>query len=99
MFVHVLTKVRLLRIALATILAYMSLQVFGFFVFGDVFEQVLLVGEALIAGVAFEGLVGLMAAAVALEVGELGEGFGASDLGATIGLVSSVRSDVLLEVR
>lgn len=56
-------------------------------------------GEALVAGVAFEGLVRLVAAAVALEVGELGEGFGTSDLGAAIGLVPSVCSDVLLEMR
>lgn len=70
-----------------------------FFVLRDVFEEVLLVGEALVAGVAFEGLIRLVAAAVALEVGELREGFGTSDLGAAIGLVSGMCSDVLLEVR
>lgn len=56
-------------------------------------------GEALVTGVAFEGLVCLVTAAVALEVGELGEGFGTSYLGAAIGLISGVCSDMLLEMR
>lgn len=54
--------------------------------------------KAFVAGVAFEGLIGLVAAAVALEVGELGERFGASDLCAPVGLVSCVGADVLLQV-
>lgn len=66
--------------------------------FRDVLEKILLVGETLVARVAFEGLVCLVAAAVALEVGKLGEGFGTSDLGAAIGLISGVCSDVLLEM-
>lgn len=66
---------------------------------GDVFKEVLLVSEALVAGVAFEGFVGLVATAVALQVGELGEGFGTSDLGAAVRFVSGVGSDVLLQVR
>lgn len=56
-------------------------------------------GKAFVAGVAFEGFVGLVAAAVALEVGELGEGFGAADLCAAVGLVAGVGADVLLKVR
>lgn len=54
--------------------------------------------EAFVAGVAFERLVGLVAAAVALEIGKLGECFGATDLGATVRFVTGVGSDVLLQV-
>lgn len=97
--VHVLTQIRLLRITLATVLADVRLQMLRLFVFWDVFQQILLVREAFVAGVAFEGLVGLVAAAVALEVGELGEGFRAADLGAPVGFVSCVGADVLLQVR
>lgn len=99
MLIHVLAKVRLLRVALAAVLADVGLQVLRFLVLWDVFQQILLVREALVAGVAFEGLVGLVAPAVALEVGELGEGLGAADLGAPIGLVAGVGADVLLEMR
>lgn len=70
-----------------------------FFMLGDVFEKVLFVGKTFIAGVAFEGFVGLVAPAMALEVGKLREGFGTSDLGAAIRFVSGVCSDMLLEVR
>lgn len=71
----------------------------GLLVFRNVFEKVLLVREALVAGVAFEGLVGLVAAAVALEVRELGEGLRAADLSAAVGLITCVGADVLLQVR
>lgn len=55
--------------------------------------------KAFVAGITFEGLICLVAAAVALQVRELGESFGATDLGAPVGLVTCVGSDVLLEVR
>lgn len=55
-------------------------------------------GEAFVAGVAFERLVRLVAAAVALEVRELGERLGAADLGAPVGLITCVRADVLLQM-
>lgn len=54
--------------------------------------------KAFVAGVALEGFVCLVAAAMALQVGELAEGFGAADLGAPVGFVPGVGPDVLLEV-
>ena len=39
---------------------------FGFFVFGDVLQEALLVGETLVTAVTFEGLVRLMAPRVRL---------------------------------
>lgn len=69
------------------------------FVLRDVLQQILFVGKALIAGVAFERLVCLVAATVALKVRELREGLGAADLGAAVGLITCVGADVLLEVR
>ena len=50
----------------------------GLLVFGDVVEEGLLVSEALVAGVALVGLVRLMTPGVGLEVGQLGEGLGAT---------------------
>lgn len=98
MLIHVLAKVRLLRVTFAAVLANMGLQMLGLLVLRDVFQQILFVGEALVAGVAFEGFVGLVAPAVALEVRELGEGLGAAYLGAPIGFISCVGPDMLLEV-
>ncbi len=66
---------------------------------GDVLEERVLVGEALVAGVALVGLVGLVAARVGLQVGELREGLGAAGVTALVRLVASVRPDVLLQVR
>lgn len=68
----------------------------GLFVFGNVFEQILLVGKAFVAGIALERFVGLVAAAVALEVRELGEGLGAPDLCAPVGFVTGMRAYMLL---
>lgn len=70
-----------------------------FFVFGDMFQQILLMREAFVAGVTFEGFIGLVAATVALEIRELRESLGAADLGASVGLISRVRTNVLLQVR
>lgn len=61
---HVLGQVRLLRVRLATVLAYVRLEVFGLLVLGYVLEQRLLVLEALIARVTLERLVRLVAPGV-----------------------------------
>ena len=61
---HVLGQVRLLRVALAAVLADVRLEVLGLLVLGDVLEQGRLVHEALVAAVALIGLVGLVAAGV-----------------------------------
>lgn len=66
--------------------------------FGDMFQQILFVREAFVTGVAFKGLIGLVAATMALEVGELREGLGATNLCAPIGLVTCVGSDMLLQM-
>lgn len=58
---HVLQKIRLLDVALSAILADVRLEVFALLVPRDVFQQGRLVGEALVAGVALERLVGLVA--------------------------------------
>ena len=50
----------------------------GLLVFGDVVEEGLLVSEALVAGVTLVGFVSLMTAGVGLQVGQLGEGLGAT---------------------
>lgn len=55
--------------------------------------------ETLVTGITFERFVCLVTATVALEVGELGEGFSASDLSASIGFVAGVGADVLLKMR
>lgn len=68
MFIHMLTKIRLLCVTLAAILADVRLQMLGLLVLGDMFQQILFVREAFITGVAFKGLVGLVAPAVALKV-------------------------------
>ena len=47
-------------------------------VFGYVVEQGLLVSKTLIAGVTLVGLVSLVTAGVGLQVGQLGEGLGAT---------------------
>ena len=50
----------------------------GLLVFGYVVKQGLLVGEALVAGVTLVRLVSLVAPRVGLQVGQLGEGLGAT---------------------
>ena len=50
----------------------------GLLVFGYVVKQGLLVGEALVAGVTLVRLVSLVAPRVRLQVGQLGEGLGAT---------------------
>ena len=50
----------------------------GLLMFGYVVKQGLLVGEALVAGVTLVRLVSLVAPRVGLQVGQLGEGLGAT---------------------
>lgn len=64
MFLHVLRQIGLLRVGLAAVLTDVRLQVLGLAVLGNVFEQRGLIREALVAGVAFEWLVRLVAPGV-----------------------------------
>jgi len=95
---HVLGQVRLLRVRLAAVLAYVRLEVFRLLVFGYVLEQRLLVLEALVARVALERLVRLVAPGVRLQVAELRERLGAARVPALVRLVTGVRAYVLLQV-
>ena len=65
-------------VALATVGTDVCLYMLRLLVLGDVLEQRLLVREALVAGVALVGLVSLVAPGVGLQVGQLGEGLGAT---------------------
>ena len=98
MLLHVLRQVGLLRVGLAAKLADVRLQVLRLLVLGNVVEEAGLVGEALVAAVALEGLVRLVGAAVRLEVGQLREGLGAGGPAAPVRLVAGVRPNVLLQV-
>lgn len=95
---HVLGQVRLLRVRLATVLAYMGLEVLGLLVLGYVLEQRLFVLETLVARVALERFVRLMAARVRLQVAELRKRLGAARVPALVRLVTRVRPYVLLQV-
>ena len=53
-------QIRFLGVRFAAILANVSFEVFGLLVFGDVFQQGLLVDEALVTRVALVWLVSLM---------------------------------------
>ena len=75
---HVLRQVGLLSVTLAAVGADVRLQVLRLLVLGDVLEQGDLVVEALVAGVALVRLVSLVAPRVGLQVGQLGEGLGAT---------------------
>lgn len=96
---HVLGQVGLLRVALSAELADVSLQVLRLLVLGNVIEESVLVDEALVAGVALVGFVGLVASGVGLQVGELREGLGAAVVATLVRLVARVCADVLLQVR
>ena len=78
MLLHVLGEVSFLCVGFATVGTDVSLQVLGLLVLGDVLQQGGLVSEALVAGVALVGLVSLVAPGVGLQVGQLGEGLGAT---------------------
>lgn len=60
MFLHVLSEVSLLSVALAAVLTDVSLEMLALLVLGDVLQQTGLVREALIAGVALVRFVGLV---------------------------------------
>ena len=96
MLLHVLVQVRLLGVGLAAVLADVRLEVLGLLVLGDVLQQGVLVVKALVARVALEGLVLLVAAGVRLQVAQLREGFVAAGRAALVGLVARVGPDVLL---
>ena len=65
---HVLLQFSLLCVALAAVLADVSLQVLAFLVFGDVLQKRSLINKTLVAGVALVWFVSLMASGVALEI-------------------------------
>ena len=67
-----------MRVALPTVGTNVCLYMLGLLVFGYVVKQGLLVGEALVAGVTLVRLVSLVAPRVGLQVGQLGEGLGAT---------------------
>ena len=70
-------------VALATIGTDVCLYMLRLLVLRDVLEQRLLVSKALVAGVALVRLVSLVAPRVGLQVGQLGEGLGATCGGKT----------------
>ena len=67
-----------LCVTLSAVGTYVGLYMLRLFVFRDVVEQGLLVGEALVARVALVGLVRLVAPRVRLQVGQLREGLRAT---------------------
>ena len=67
-----------LCVAFSAVGADVSLDMFGLLVLGDVLQEGGLVGEALVAGLALVGLVRLVTPGVGLQVGQLGEGLGAT---------------------
>lgn len=91
-----LCQVRLLSVAFATVLADVRLQVLRLFVLRYMLEEAGLVGEALVAGVAFVRLVGLMAPRVTLEVAQLTERLRTTWMPTLVRLVTGVRAYVLL---
>lgn len=94
-----LAQIRLLGVALATVLADVRLQMLRLFVLGYVLKQAGLVGEALVAGVAFVRFVGLVTPRVRLEIGQLREGFLAAGVTTLVRFVAGVGANVLLQVR
>ena len=73
-----LGQVGLLCVGFTAVRTDVSLQVFGLLVLGDVIQERGLVMETFIAGVTLVGFVSLMTAGVGLQVGQLGEGLGAT---------------------
>ncbi len=94
-----LGQVRLLSVTFTAVLANVRFEVFRLLVLWNVLEERRLVDEALVARVALVRFVGLVAARVRLEIGELGEGFGAAWVPTAVRLVAGVSPDVLLEMR
>ena len=75
---HVFRKIRLLSVTLATVGADVCLYMLRLLMLGYVVEQGLLVSKTFIAGVTLVGLVRLVTPGVGLQVGQLGEGLGAT---------------------
>jgi hypothetical protein len=92
----VLGQVGFLGVTLSTVSADVSLDMLGLLMLGYVLQQRLLICKALVTGVALVRLVSLVASRVGLQVGQLGEGLGATWNSALIGLVTSMSPDVLL---
>ena len=67
-----------LRVALPTVGTNVCLNMLRLLMLGYVVEQGLLVSKTFIAGVTLVGLVRLMTPRVRLQVGQLGEGLGAT---------------------
>ena len=78
MLLHVLRQVGLLRVGFPTVRTDVSLQVLGLLVLRDVIQEGGLVMETFIAGVTLVGFVSLMTPGVRQQVGQLGEGLGAT---------------------
>ena len=78
MLLHVLGQVGLLRVGFPTVRTDVSLQVFGLLVLRDVIQEGGLVMKTFIAGVTLVGFVRLVTPRVRLQVGQLGEGLGAT---------------------
>ena len=85
---HVLGEIGLLGVRLAAVLADVRLEVLRLAVLGDVLQEGGLVRKALVAGVALEGLVSLVAPRVGLQVGQLGEGLQAARVAALVGFIA-----------
>ena len=94
-----LGQVCLLSVRLSAELTDVSLEVLGLLVFGNVFKKGCFVGETFVTTVTFEGLVSLMTSRVGLEVRQLRECFVTSLMPTLVGFVSSVSSNMLLEMR
>lgn len=60
MFLHVFCEVRFLSVRLSAVLTNVRFEVFRLSMLGNMFEETCLVGEALVAAVALEGLVRLV---------------------------------------
>lgn len=99
MFLQMLLQIGLLRVGLAAQLANVRLQMLRVLVLGYVFEQRYLIAEALVARVAFERFVRLMAARMRLQIRQLREGLGAPCMPTFVRFVARVRTYMLLQVR
>ena len=87
-FGHVTLQVGLLSVGLAAEITNVCLEVFRVLVLGNVFKKSLLIEEALVATVAFERLICLVAAGMRLKVAQLRKGFGTIWLWAFVWLVT-----------
>lgn len=98
MLLQVLLQICLLGVRFAAQITNVGLQVFRIFVFWYVLEQSHLVGETLVARVAFEGFVRLMATRMGLQIRELGKGLRTAGMTTLVRLVSRMCAYVLLQM-